>query len=106
MASTFKVGLPINSKLRTWLALKLVMDLHKLMEWVEEYKRFKDDQLQDKAKAKAPMVEKKEIRIDHSSYLRRDFFPQVQKLRFKMLGSLYKELVYQIVEKIKNRPYF
>ena len=52
MASTFKVGLPIDSMLRALLALKLVMDMHKLMEQVEEYKRLEDDQLQEKTKAK------------------------------------------------------
>lgn len=35
-SSTFKVGLPINFKLRTLLTLRLVMDMHKLMERVEE----------------------------------------------------------------------
>ena len=41
-ASTFKVGLPIDSELRALLALKLVTDVHKLMEWVEEYKKLED----------------------------------------------------------------
>lgn len=35
-ASTFKVGLPINFKLRTSFTLRLVTDMHKLMERVEE----------------------------------------------------------------------
>ena len=35
-ASTFKVGLLINFKLRTPLTLRLVTDMHKLMETVEE----------------------------------------------------------------------
>lgn len=35
-ASTFKVGIPINFKLRTSLTLRLVTDMHKLMERVEE----------------------------------------------------------------------
>lgn len=39
MASTFKVGLPIDSKLRASLTLKPVTDVHKLMERVEEYKK-------------------------------------------------------------------
>ena len=42
-ASTFKVGLSINSELRASLALKLVTDMHKLMERVEEYKRLEND---------------------------------------------------------------
>lgn len=43
--STFKVGLPTDSKLRALLALKPVTNMNKLMEWVEEYKRLEDDQL-------------------------------------------------------------
>ena len=58
------MGLPIDFDLRALLALKLVTDMNKLMEWVEEYKRLKDDQLQDKAKAKLPMVEKREVKLD------------------------------------------
>ena len=74
-ASTFKVGLPIDFELRASLALKPVTNMHKLMEQVKEYKRLEDDQLQDKAKAKVPMREKKEVRVDHPSWLRWDFFP-------------------------------
>ena len=58
-ASSFKVGLPIDSDLSASLALKLVMDMNKLMERVEEYKRLEYDQLQGKAKAKALVGEKK-----------------------------------------------
>lgn len=36
--------------------------MNKLMDWVEEYKRLEDDQLQDKAKAKAFIGEKRRIR--------------------------------------------
>ena len=59
-----KVGLPINSDLKASLALKLVTDMNKLMEQVEEYKRLEDDQLQDKAKAKALAVEKKDVKAN------------------------------------------
>ncbi|XP_030933744.1 uncharacterized protein LOC115959465 [Quercus lobata] len=62
--STFKVGLPIDFDLRASLALKPVTDMNKLMERVEEYKRLEDDQLQDKAKAKVPVEEKKEVKAD------------------------------------------
>lgn len=43
IASTFKVRIPIDSNLRNSLVLKPVTDMNKLMEQVEEYKRFKDD---------------------------------------------------------------
>jgi len=58
------VGLPINSDLRALLALKPVADMSKLMEQVEEYKRLEDYKLQDKAKAKVPIEEKKEVKAD------------------------------------------
>lgn len=43
VASTFKVGLPIDFDLRALLALKPVTDINKLMEWIEEYKRLEVD---------------------------------------------------------------
>lgn len=58
------MGLPIDSDLRAFLALKLVTDINKLMEQVEVYKRLEDDQLQDKAKAKTSTMEKKEVKAD------------------------------------------
>lgn len=106
MASTFKVGLLIDFNLRASLALKPITDMNKLMERVEEYKRLEDNQLQDKAKAKAPTVEKKDVKVDQAPQTRRDSFPQAQKLRSEIVSSLYKEPMYIIVEKIKNVPYF
>ena len=64
--STFKVGLSIDYEFIAFLALKLVIDMNKLMEQVEEYKRLEDDQLQDKPKAKAPTVEKKEVKANQA----------------------------------------
>ena len=104
--STFKVGLPIDSNLRASLALKPVTDMNKLVEWVEEYERLEDNQLQDKAKAKAPIIKKKEVKVDQVPRSRRDFFSQAQKMRLKMVSSLYKKPVYRIVKKIKNESYF
>ena len=96
------MGLPIDSDLRASMALKPITDMNKLMEWVEEYKRLEDDQLQDMAKAKV----QKEVKIDLAPQPRRDFFLQAQKQRIEMVSSLYKKPIYQIVEKIKNKPYF
>ena len=75
MASTFKVGLSIDSELNVSFVLKPVIYMHKLMERVEKYKKLEDDQLQDKAKAKAPMKERREVRMDHPPWPRRHFFP-------------------------------
>lgn len=60
------MGLPIDSNLKASLALKPVRDMNKLMEQVEGYKRLEDDQLQDKAKEKAPAVEKREIKVEQA----------------------------------------
>ena len=83
-ANTFKVGLPIDSNLRASLALKLVTDMNKLMKWVEEYEGLKDNQLQDKAKVKAPIIKKKEVKVNQVPRSRRDFFSQAQKMRPEM----------------------
>ena len=61
--------------------------------------------LHDKAKDKAPVREKKDVRINYTPWPKRDFFPKVQKPRPEMVSSLYKELVYQIMEKIKISRY-
>lgn len=105
-ASTFKVGLPVDSDLRASLALKPITNMNKLMELVEKYKRLEDDQLQEKAKVKAPMEDKKEVKMDKTLRPWRDFFAQAKKQRTKMVSSFYKELVYRIVEKIKSESYF
>ena len=62
--------------------------------------------MQDKAKVKVSVEEKKEVRVDQALRPWRDFFPQAQKQRTEMVSSLYKEPIYQIVGKIKNEPYF
>ncbi|XP_023924066.1 uncharacterized protein LOC112035475 [Quercus suber] len=75
VASTFKVGLAIDSKLRTSLTLIPITDMHKLIERVEEYKILEDDQLQVNSKSKTLVVERKEARLDHPPRPRRDFYP-------------------------------
>ena len=67
------MGLPIDSNLRASLALKPVTDMNKLMEWVEEYERLEDNQLQDKAKVKAPIIKKKEVKVDQALILKGPF---------------------------------
>ena len=48
---------------------------------MKENKRLEDNQLQDKAKVKAPIVEKKEVKEDQAPQPQRDFFSQAQKIR-------------------------
>ena len=42
------------------------MDMNKLIERVKEYKRLENDQLQDKAKVKAPITKKKKVKANQA----------------------------------------
>ena len=50
-ASTFRMGLPEDSKLRESLTIRPPKDMRQLMRHIEEYKRLEDDRLQSKGKA-------------------------------------------------------
>ena len=50
-ASTFRIGLLENSKLRESLTRRPSEDMRQLMRRIKEYKRLEDDQLQNKGKA-------------------------------------------------------
>ena len=49
---TFKVGLLVEHDLRKFLTKKLVKNVHRLMDLIDEYKRVEEDQQQGKGKAK------------------------------------------------------
>ncbi|XP_030924954.1 uncharacterized protein LOC115951986 [Quercus lobata] len=49
--STFRMGLPEDSKLRESLTKRPPEDMRQLMRRIEEYKRLEDDRLQNKGKA-------------------------------------------------------
>ncbi|XP_065631680.1 uncharacterized protein LOC136068453 [Quercus suber] len=42
--STFKLGLPVEHGLRKSLTGKLVTSIHQLIDWIDKYKRVKEDQ--------------------------------------------------------------
>ena len=50
-ASTFRMRLPEDSKLRESLTKRPPEDMRQLMRRIEEYKRLEDDRLQSKGKA-------------------------------------------------------
>ena len=54
VASTFRMGLLENSKLRESLTKRPPEDMRQLMRRIEEYKQLEDDWLQ--SKGKAPLV--------------------------------------------------
>ena len=43
--NTFKAGLPAEHDLRKSLTGKLVASVHQLMNWIDKYRRVKEDQL-------------------------------------------------------------
>ena len=49
---TFKVGLPVEHKLRKSLTMKSALNIRQLMDRIDKYKRVKEDQIQGKGKAK------------------------------------------------------
>ncbi|XP_023881004.1 uncharacterized protein LOC111993397 [Quercus suber] len=53
-ASTFRMGLPKDSKLRELLTKKPLEDMRQLMRHIKEYKHLEDDRLQ--IKGKAPLI--------------------------------------------------
>ena len=52
--STFRMGLPENSKLRESLTKRPLEDMRQLKRRIEEYKWLEDDQFQ--SKGKAPLI--------------------------------------------------
>ena len=77
------------------------------MDHIDEHKRVKEDQTQGKGKAKV-FLEKRDPWAGGYNHNRprRDFSNQSSRASTQMVSSVFKELVYQILEKIKNEPYF
>ena len=102
-ASTFRMGLPENSELQESMNNKPPEDMRHLMRRIEEYQRLEDDRLQ--SKGKAPMINRP----------RQGGFPpktqwglriQEPEAQVGKVNVTFKELVYKIVDRIKNEPYF
>ena len=105
---TFKVGLPINHDLRKSLTMKPARRMCQLMDCIDEHKRVEEDQVQGKEKAKIFPLEMRDPRPNRYGHNRprRDFVNQPSKANAQVVSSVFKESVYQIIEKIKNKPYF
>ena len=105
---TFKVGLPTEHRLRKSLTEKLVKSVRQLMDWIDKYKRVEEDQQRDKGKSKVIFQEMRDFRSDryNNNRPRRDFVGQFGPTTPKMVNTVFREPVYQILEKIKNEPYF
>ncbi|XP_030935309.1 uncharacterized protein LOC115960515 [Quercus lobata] len=102
-ASTFRMGLPEDSRLRESLTKKTPEGMRQLMRRIEEYKRLEDDRLQ--SKGKAPMM----------NCPRQTGFPfwprgglAIQELAAQMgeVSVTFKERAHRILDRIKHESYF
>ena len=105
---TFKVGLPSEHGLRKSLTGKLVTSLRQLMDRVDKYKRIENDQQQGKRKATVISQEMRNFRSDqyNNNRSRRDYAGQSGSTNTKMVSAVFREPVRQVLEKIKNEPFF
>ena len=99
---TFKVGL------RKSLTSKPVTSLRQLIDRVDKYKRIEDDQQQGKGKAKVIPQERRDFRSDryNNNRSRRDYAGQSGSTNTQVVNAVFRELVRQALEKIKNEPFF
>ena len=106
--STFKLGLPAEHSLRKSPTGKPVTSIHQLMDRIDKYKRVKEDQQQDKGKGKVIPQERRDFRLYsyHNNRIRRDFAGQSEPATPQVVNTVFKEPVHQVLEKIKNKPYF
>ena len=105
---TFKVGLPAEHGLRKSLTGKPATSVCQLMDWINKYKLVEEDQQQDKGKGKIIPQEMRDFRSDHYNINRprRDFVGQSRPMASQMINMVFRELVHQVLEKIKNESYF
>ena len=108
---TFKVGLPSEHGLRKSLTGKSVTSLRQLMDRMDKYKRIEDDQQQQqqgKGKTKLVPQERREFRPDryNNNRLRRDYTEQQVSSNNQVVGAVFRELVHQVLEKVRNEPFF
>ena len=105
---TFKVGLPAEHDLRKSLTKKSVRSVRRLMDRIDEYKRVEEDQQQGKGKAKVILHNMRDFRSDryNNNRSRRDFAGQSGSTAPLVVNTVFRELVHQVLEKIKNESYF
>ena len=104
---TFNIGLPVEHDLRKLLTKKPVRSICQLMDHINKHKRVEEDQTQRKGKVKV-FPKKRDLLAGGYNHNRpmRDFPNQSSRTGTQMVNSVFKEPIYQILEKIKNEPYF
>ena len=105
---TFKVSLPTVRGLRKSLTRKPVTSVRQLMDRIDKYKRVEEDQQRDKGKSKVIPQERRDFRSDryNNNRSRRDFARQSRPTAPQIVNTVFREPVHQVLEKIKNEPYF
>ena len=106
--NTFKSSLPAEHGLRKSLTGKLATSVRQLMDWIDKYKGVEEDQMQSRGKEKVIPQERRDFRSDRyaNSCPRKDFAGQSETTIAQNVGAVFREPVHQVLEKIKNEPYF
>ena len=101
-------GLPTDHDLRKSLTGKPVTSIHQLMDRIDKYRRVEEDQLQGKGKAKVIPQERRDFRSDRYNSNRpwKDFVGQSGSADTQVVNVVFQEPVQQVLEKIKNEPFF
>ena len=104
----FKVGFPSEHSLRKSLTSKHVTSLRQLMDRVDKYKKIEDDQQQGKRNAKVIPQEMRDFRLDryNNNRPKRDYAGQLGSTNTQRVNAVFREPVWQVLEKIKNEPFF
>ena len=78
------------------------------MDRVDKYKRIEDDQQQGKWKVKVIPQERRDFKSDryNNNWPRRDYANQSGSNNTQVVGAVFREPVHQVLEKIKNEPFF
>ncbi|XP_075674752.1 uncharacterized protein LOC142643928 [Castanea sativa] len=104
---TFKVGLPAEHDLRKSLTKKPIRSVRQLMDCIDEYKKVEEDQQQGKGNGKVILQERRDFKSDkyNNNRSRRDFARQTGPNTPQVVNTVFRVLVHQLLEKIKNEPY-
>ena len=94
--------------LRKSLMGKPVTSLRQLIDQIDKYKKVEEDQQLGKGKAKVIPQEKRDFRLDrfNNNRPRRDFAGQSGSTNIQTVNAVFREPVHQVLEKIKNEPFF
>ena len=82
--------------------------MRQLMDKIDKYKKVKEDQQQEKGKVKVIPQERRDFRLDryNNNQSRRDFASQLGPANTQVVNTVFWEPVHQVLEKIKNEPFF